>query len=423
MQEPENPNEPVSAAAWRLLVFLTLLNVLNFVDRTLIANLGPMLIADLGLTKTQIGWLAGYGFVFFYTLVGLFLGVAADRWRRIPLVAAGVFVWSLMTGLSGLAKSFLQLALPRIFVGVGEATLTPASLSMLGDVFPNRRLAMATGVYYAGIPIGTAVSMITVGFLAPAYGWRFCFYLLGALGVVASVALLAFREPKRRGTPVEAAGPGPNVRQLVIDTVKALKQKPELTLTLLGGSLLCYGAGAALLAVTWLVQERGLDFGTALFRAGLIAAAAGFLGNLGGGTFADWCAKKRKNGHLFALIPMTAFFAPIAFVFYTLPPSSPFFYVCWFITAAGTSAWFGPLFAALQRFAPAHTRATTVGFALLVLNLLGVGPGPLFTGKIGDTVNLTLGLQVASGMVALAIPVFYLALRKAGGAAKLEVET
>jgi MFS family permease len=422
MQEPENPNEPVSAAAWRLLVFLTLLNVLNFVDRTLIANLGPMLIADLGLSKTQIGWLAGYGFVFFYTLVGLFLGVAADRWRRIPLVAAGVFVWSLMTGLSGLAKSFLQLALPRIFVGVGEATLTPASLSMLGDVFPARRLAMATGVYYAGIPIGTAVSMITVGYLAPAYGWRFCFYLLGALGVVASVALLAFREPKRQGQPAAAtAGPGPNVKQLVIDTFKALKLKPELTLTLLGGSLLCYGAGAALLAVTWLVQERGLDFGTALFRAGLIAAAAGFLGNLGGGTFADWCAKKRKNGHLFALIPMTAFFAPIAFVFYTLPPDSPLFYVCWFITAAGTSAWFGPLFATLQRFAPAHTRATTVGFALLVLNLLGVGPGPLFTGKIGDMHNLTLGLQIASGMVALAIPVFYLALRKAGGAAKLEV--
>lgn len=426
---PENPDEPVSAAGWRLLVFLTLLNVLNFVDRTLIANLGPMLIADLGLSKTQIGWLAGYGFVFFYTLVGLFLGVAADRWKRIPLVAAGVFVWSLMTGLSGLARSFLQLALPRIFVGVGEATLTPASLSMLGDVFPARRLAMATGVYYAGIPIGTAVSMITVGYLAPAYGWRFCFYLLGALGVVASVALLAFREPQRRGAPVAAtankaaaaaAGPGPNVRQLVADTAKALTAKPELVLTLLGGSLLCYGAGAALLAVTWLVQERGLDFGTALFRAGLIAAAAGFLGNLGGGTFADWCAKRRANGHLFALIPMTAFFAPIAFIFYTLPAGSPLFYVCWFITAAGTSAWFGPLFAALQRFAPAHTRATTVGFALLVLNLLGVGPGPLITGKIGDTVNLTLGLQVASGMVALAIPVFYLALRKAGGAARLE---
>lgn len=408
-------DEPVSATAWRLLIFLTLLNVLNFVDRTLISSLAPLLIADLGLTKAQIGLLAGFGFVFFYSFVGLFLGVAADRWKRIPLVAAGVFVWSAMTALSGVAKSFAQLALPRIFVGVGEATLTPAALSMLGDVFPGRRLAMATGVYYAGIPIGTAVSMISVGFLAPTYGWRFCFYLLGGLGVVAAVAMLAFREPVRRGAAAAGTAPlpAPSLGQLVRDAAKALGAKPELALTLIGGSLLCYGAGAALLAVTWLVQERGLAFGDALLRAGLIAALAGFIGNLAGGTFADWCAKRRANGHLFALIPMTAFFAPLAFVFYTLPPTGPLFYVCWFITAAGTSAWFGPLFAALQGLAPAHTRATTVAFALLVLNLLGVGPGPLITGKIGDMHNLTLGLQVSSCVVALAIPVFYFALRKA----------
>lgn len=415
MSIPEDPNAPVSATAWRLLLFLTLLNVLNFVDRTLISSLGPLLIADLGLSKAQIGLLAGFGFVFFYTLVGLFLGVAADRWRRIPLVAAGVALWSAMTALSGLARSFLQLALPRIFVGVGEATLTPSALSMLGDLFPNRRLAMATGVYYAGIPIGTAVSLISVGFLAPQYGWRFCFYLLGGLGLVASVAMLLFPEPERRGAAT--AGPRPEIRQLVRDTSRALAAKPELALTLLGGSLLCYGAGSALLAVTWLVQERGFVYKDAAVSAGIIAALAGFLGNLAGGTFADWCAKKRTNGHLFALIPMTAFFAPIAFLFYTLPPGGPLFYVCWFITAAGTSAWFGPLFAALQGLAPAHTRATTVAFALLVLNLLGVGPGPLVTGKIGDLVNLTLGLQISTGMVALAIVVFALALRKARPAA------
>ncbi len=416
MPTPEDPNAPISAAAWRLLLFLTLLNVLNFVDRTLIASLGPLLIADLGLTKAEIGLLAGFGFVFFYTLVGLFLGVAADRWRRIPLVAAGVAVWSAMTALSGLARNFLQLALPRIFVGVGEATLTPAALSMLGDVFPARRLAMASGVYYAGIPIGTAVSLISVGFLAPAYGWRFCFYLLGGLGVLAAIAMLAFPEPARRGAA--NAGPKPTMKELVRDASKALSARPELALTLLGGSMLCYGAGAALLAVTWLVQERGFDYKNAAVSAGIIAAIAGFLGNLAGGTFADWCAKRRANGHLFALIPMTAFFAPIAFVFYTLEPGSPLFYVCWFITAAGTSAWFGPLFAALQGLAPAHTRATTVAFALLVLNLLGVGPGPLITGKIGDVKNLTLGLQTSTGVVALAIVVFYFALRKAEPAAK-----
>ena len=107
--------ERVSAYGWRLLVFLTALNILNFVDRMLIASLAPLLIADLGLTRAQIGLLAGFGFVFFYSFVGLFLGVAADRWRRIPLIAMGLTLWSAMTALSGWAKSFAQLALPRIF--------------------------------------------------------------------------------------------------------------------------------------------------------------------------------------------------------------------------------------------------------------------------------------------------------------------
>jgi MFS family permease len=139
----------VDRAAVALLAFLTLLNILNFVDRTLIASLAPLLISDLGLSRTEIGLLAGFGFVVFYTLVGIFLGLAADRWPRLRLVAGGLALWSAMTAVSGLARSFVHLLIPRLFVGIGEATLAPAALSMLGDAFPRRRLALATGIYYA----------------------------------------------------------------------------------------------------------------------------------------------------------------------------------------------------------------------------------------------------------------------------------
>jgi predicted MFS family arabinose efflux permease len=405
------PDERVSLAAWRLLVFFTLLNILNFVDRMLIAALAPLLIQDLGLSRAQIGLLAGFGFVFFYTLVGLFLGLAADRWRRIPLIAAGLALWSGMTALSGFAKSFVQLAIPRVFVGIGEATLTPAALSMLGDVFPPRRLAMASGVYYAGIPLGTGVSMLASSYLAPRYGWRACFFLLGGIGLVAVLGLLAFKEPVRRARPGAAAGaPPPSLGQLARDVIKALAGRRDLVLTLIGGSLLCYGAGAALHAVTWLVEERGFSYAEAAFRAGIVGVLAGFLGNLAGGTFADWCARRRANGHLFSLIPMTVFFTAVGLVFYNLPPGTPLFYVCWFITAAGTSAWFGPLFAAIQEISPGHTRATTVAFALLVLNLLGVGPGPLVTGMIGDARGLTVALLASLAVVILAVIPFGLAV-------------
>lgn len=404
---PTRP-EPVTRAAWALLLFLTLLNILNFVDRQLIATLAPMLIADLSLTRAQIGLLAGFGFVLFYTLVGLFLGVAADRVPRVPLVAGGLALWSLMTGASGFAQSFVHLAIPRVFVGIGEATLTPAALAMLGDAFPPSRLGMATGVYYAGIPLGTALSLIVAGFVAPTYGWRACFLVLGVAGVLAVALLFLFREPPRKGS---GAGGTRRLGVLVTDFRRSLVERRALTLTILGGALLCYGSGSALLGVTWLVQERHFPFANAVFISGVIAVGAGFLGNLAAGAFADRCARRWPLGRVWSLVLMTALFVPFGIGFYTLPPDSPLFYVCWIMASAGTTAWFGPLFAAIQELSPPHARSTTVAFALLVLNLLGVGPGPLVTGLIGDAQSLTLGLLVSLGVAATAMVPFAFAGR------------
>jgi MFS family permease len=380
----------------------------------LIASLGPLLIKDLGLNRAQIGLLSGFGFVFFYTFVGLFLGIAADRFRRIPLIAIGVGLWSAMTALSGMARSFLGLAVPRIFVGIGEATLTPASISMLGDAFPRRRLGLAVGVYYAGIPIGLAVALISSSYIAPRYGWRFSFYALGIIGLVATMLLLLIREPERRQLQTatgEVDAVRPTMGKLFRDSLTSLVERPALALALLGGSLLCYGSGAALLGVTWLVEERGFVYADAAFRAGIVAVLAGFIGNVAGGAFGDFCARRFRGGRLWSLVFMTGFFAIPAWLFYSATPGTPFFYVCWFFTSAGTTAWFGALFSAYQELAPAHARSTIVAFALLVLNLLGVGPGPLITGMIGDAHGLTLGLRISVLITALAMIPFALAAR------------
>jgi len=389
----DTADERVSRSAWGLLFFLTALNILNFVDRMLIASLAPLLIKDLGLSRAQIGLLTGFGFVFFYTFVGLFLGLAADRFRRLPLIGIGVALWSAMTALSGLARSFVQLAIPRIFVGIGEATLTPAAISMLGDAFPRRRQGLAVGVYYAGIPLGLATALISSSLIAPRYGWRFSFFTLGILGLIATGLLMLFREPERQRIAETKARPA--MGEIAKDLSRAIIARPALALALVGGSLLCYGSGAALLGVTWLVEERGFTYADAAFRAGIVAVIAGFLGNIAGGAFGDFCEKRFRAGRLWSLVIMTVFLAIPAWLFYSTTPGTPLFYACWLLTSAGTTAWFGPLFSAYQQLAPAHTRSTMIAFALLVLNLLGVGPGPLITGIIGDRRNLTYGLMAS----------------------------
>ena len=417
MSTTDVAEERVSRSAWGLLFFLTALNILNFVDRMIIASVAPLLMADLHLSRAQIGLLTGFGFVFFYTLVGLFLGMAADRFKRLPLIGAGLVLWSAMTAVSGWARSFIQLAIPRIFVGVGEATLTPASISMLSDAFPPRRLGTAIGVYYAGIPLGLATALISSSYIAPRFGWRFSFFALGALGLIATAFLALLREPARRRAA--ASGPvapaaRPSMKELLRDLSGALVGRPALSLALLGGALLCYGSGAALLGVTWLVEERGFKYSDAAFRAGVVAVIAGFAGNIAGGAFADAMARRFRSGRLWSLVIMTAFFTIPAWLFYTVTPGTPLFYACWLLTSAGTTAWFGPLFSAYQELSPLQTRSTIVAFALLVLNLLGVGPGPLFTGMIGDARGLGYGLLISLAITAFAIIPFALAARSEG---------
>jgi MFS family permease len=219
------------------------------------------------------------------------------------------------------------------------------------------------------------------------------------------------REPARR----DAAAPGAarlSLRELAAALLTPLRSRGEIALALLGGSMLVYGSASALLVVTWLVEERGYAFARAAFLAGVVAVFAGFLGNLAGGAFGDRCAKRRPNGHLWSLIPMTLFFVPAALGFYLSEAGSALFFLCWFLSAAGNSAYFGPLFASVQELAPARSRSTVIAFGLLAVNLLGTGPGPLVTGWIGDEKSLSLGLVASQGVVLLAIVPFALALRR-----------
>ena len=221
---------------------------MNFVDRQLLASFANFIIPDLGLTNTQFGLLTGFGFLFFYSIMGLFMGFLADRFDRPKLIAFGVALWSILTSVSGLAKNFIGLLVPRMFIGVGESILTPTSLSILGDRFPKERMGFISGAYYLGIPIGAGLSLIIAGYLGPLIGWRMCFYILGGIGVVFALIMFFIKDTPRKN--IIETNKKLRFKSVARELIKALKDSPALTLCIYGGVVFHFVLGAACLLYT-----------------------------------------------------------------------------------------------------------------------------------------------------------------------------
>lgn len=392
-------------AAWRLAMALTGLHVLSFVDRQLLATLAPLLMADLGLTRAQIGLLLGASFMAAYAVLTLVLGAAADRFPRPRLIAAGLLVWSLATALTAAAQNLPQLAVLRLAVGAGEAALPATALAMLADRFPAKRLGLANSVFYAGVPVGYALSFGLAGSVGSRIGWRACFVALGVLGLVAVAGARVLPDPPRR-----AASPAPaRLREVAAASCTAVAGRPRLRLVILAATLLAYMSGSSQHAITWLVQERGLPYARAALLAGVMVGLGGLVGNVAIGALADrWVRAGLPLGRPGGLVAIGAIALPSSAAFYLLPVASPAFLPAWFASQAFMLGWFGPITAEIALEAPAELRATVTGFALLVVNLLGVASGPWITGLIGDHSSLTEGLLVSlavggAGLATLAL--------------------
>ena len=382
-------SDTITTGQYGLLAFLTLLNVLNFVDRQLLASFANFIMPDLELTNTQFGLLTGFVFIAFYAVAGLFMGALADMVHRPRLVAAGVAMWSLLTAASGAARGFLSLAIPRMFIGIGESVLTPSAMSMLADRFPASRMGLAAGIYYMGVPIGVGVSLLIAGFLGPAIGWRNCFYALGAIGVVMAVGMLFVKEVPRRRTASQpstdqAKAPRQSFATIARTLARALGQSPALTLTISGGVIVHFLLGAAAFDQLWLVRERGFDRAEIAQMTGWIAVVAGVSGNLFGGLGSDWWCRRTGQGRPMFLFWVLAIFAPIGLLYRVAPPDSIWFWVGMFVAFFQLGAFYGPTFSTVQELVPANVRSTVVGFYILMLNLVGLGIGVSVGGLVID---------------------------------------
>ena len=381
----------VSSKATGILLFLLLLNILNMVDRTLITSFGTAIITDLSLSDSQFGLLTGPIFVFFYSIMGLFMGALADRVHRPRLIAVGLVLWSALTAVSGVAKNFAQIGIARLFIGVGESAMAPSAISMISDLFPKAKRGTATGIYYLGVPLGAGASFIVAGILGPMIGWRNCFLLLGGLGIGLALVLLLIKDPERGAMEEKGSAQqqqesliGGNWRSIVSDVFTVVKSTPALAWTMVGAVFLHIPLGAGQFAIVWLERERGFGVGEISATYGLIYIIFGTAGTFLGGILSDWYQARYRGGRVRFLALLMLAVTPLLISFRFVDPSSALFYVGMAAGMFSVSSFYGPAFSTVQDLTPVRLRGVMTGLLLVACNLLGLGIGALMTGVLSD---------------------------------------
>jgi MFS family permease len=299
--------------AWYVVGVLMFAYVVSFIDRLILGLLVQPIKADLGISDTQVGLLAGVGFALFYTVMGVPLARVADRSNRKWLIVAGVTLWSLMTAASAFATSFTGLLVARIGVGVGEATLAPAASSMIADYFARDRVARAMGVYSTGVYLGSGVALLAGSLVVAAVtgsgprvlpglgtfnAWQLAFLVAALPGALVVALMLTVREPPRTEHAGAAATGGSGRREA--PTFRELLQFLRANRRLLAAHGIGYGAlGTAVTA--WLVWapemlRRSFDvtIGEAAFVYGALLVTLGTAGPFVGGW---WAQRAVARGH------------------------------------------------------------------------------------------------------------------------------
>ena len=411
-----------SPKAMGLLLFLTVLNILNMVDRTLIASFGPQIIADLNLTDSQFGALTGFIFVFFYAIMGLFMGALADRLHRPRLIAAGLLLWSVLTAVSGATKTFVQIGLARLFIGVGESTMTPSAMSMISDLFPQRQRGTAAGLYYLGVPLGAGGAFIVAGVLGPMIGWRNCFYLLGGIGIVLAGVLYMVKDPVRGAMEPAVDQNAPKVKEVIgwretlPEIFAVIRANPALAWTMVGAVFLHIPLGAGNFVMVWMERERGFELAEIQSLYGLIYIIFGTAGTFLGGFLSDWYQSRWKGGRIRFLAILMLLVAPLTLAFRFASPESPMFFIALAFALFSVSSFYGPAFSTVQDLTPVRLRGLMTALLLVACNLVGMGIGALMTGFISDLLAaaqvfepLTKALLVGDGFGFFAAPSFIMA--------------
>ncbi|PTS87249.1 MULTISPECIES: spinster family MFS transporter [unclassified Caulobacter] len=392
-------------ALWVLLIIYTL----NFLDRQVINILAEPIKAELGLADWQLGMMSGLAFAIFYTVLGIPIARIAERKNRPMIIGLSVAAWSAFTVVCGFAQNFWQLVLARIGVGVGEAGCTPAAHSLISDYVPREKRASAIAFYSIGTPLGTLAGMAMGGLVADAYGWRVAFMVAGAPGVIfALISIFTLVEPRRQLAADIAARAS---QQISFGAALAvLLAKKTFWLVALAAAIKAFiGYGQAPFAASFFFRNHTAELAqlASLFglksagflglALGLIGGTAGVIGAWLGGVLADRLGAKDLRAYV--VVPAIASFLAIPFYIaaINLPSAVPAMVLLTIPTLLGT-LWYGPVYATAQSIVDPAMRATASAVLLFIINLIGLGLGPVAVGALSDILAGPVGLGSAEGV-------------------------
>src|ERR1051325_10356402 len=369
--------ESTRVYSWYALGLLTVVSLLNYLDRTLIYILFTPIKNEMSFSDFELALLGTTSFVIFFTVLGVPFGRLADRSSRKNMIAAGLAVWSLFSGLTGFANGFWSLFLCRVMVGVGEATLGPAALSLLSDYFPPQRRASAQSIYVSGITIGAGLAFFLGGWIGFKYGWRPAFYFLGFPGLFFAVLAYFLKEQPRGRTEVSPP-------KYTSEDWKLLIRSRALRYHFAGYALFALAANTlSIWMPAFFTRVHGYNIRTLGIVAGLTSLTAGIPGTLLGGFLSDRLRRYGPGGRM-RLGWTASLFAIPFWIVLLFSFNVPLLLLANFILLGLSLIWLAPAMADIHDITGPHLRGLGVGVFICIVHVTAYGIGSPLIGKLSD---------------------------------------
>lgn len=381
------------------LALLTALNLLNYIDRSVLFAVQPLVQDEFHLSNAQIGYLTS-AFLLFYMVAAPFTGPLADRYSRKLIIMLGAMFWSGLTLLTAVTHTYGELLVRHTLVGIGEATFVTIAPTFVADLFSEEKRGRILGVFYLAIPVGTAAGYLLGGHLGAMHGWRFPFYVAAAPGFLLALLVLFIPEPERgqfdslKETPERG-------------TILGLARNPAFWTATLGMAMMTFALGGLQVWMpTFLFKARGYSLEAANLVFGKIIVFDGIVASLAGGWLGDWLLRRTRGSYYLVSAASMALGVPIMAIalFTTGSAMLPAIVLAAFFLLLNTS----PLNAALINSVGAHIRATAIAANIFIIHILGDVPSPTLMGYVADQYSLQAAfiLPIVAMVVSSAI-LFY----------------